>query len=129
MGLFALSRRQELVPVLCDRGRAGEVRLDQLDEPGVVRCDAVAVDEPLEIGEQEVMFGGECRDAAVEGAQAPSQLDRREPRQTQLAPSQVVVAVARVIDRVDDDARAERLDPLCDLVKPAKDRARQVAAE
>jgi hypothetical protein len=32
-GYVVLSRRQQLVPVLGDRGRAGAVRLDQLDEP------------------------------------------------------------------------------------------------
>jgi hypothetical protein len=63
VGLVTLSRCQELVAVLCDRGRAGEVRLDQLDKQGVVGCDAVPVEGPLEIGEQEVMFGGEFRDA------------------------------------------------------------------
>jgi hypothetical protein len=41
----------------------------------------------------------------------------------------VVVAVARVVDGGDDDTGAERLDPLCDLLKPAQDRAREVAAE
>jgi hypothetical protein len=46
-----LSRRQQLVPVLGDGGRTGEVRLDHLDEPRFVRCDAVPVEEPLEIGE------------------------------------------------------------------------------
>jgi hypothetical protein len=97
VGLVALSRCQELVPVLCDRDRAGNVRLDHLHDPGLVGCDAVPVEEPLEIGEQEAVFGGEFRDAAVKGIQAPSQLDRREPRKTELAPSQVVIAVARVI--------------------------------
>ena len=85
--------------MLCDRGRAGEVRLDHLDVPGVVRCDAVPVEEPLDVGEQEAMVGGEFRDAAVEGVEALSQLDHLEPRQTELAPSQLVIAVARVIDR------------------------------
>jgi hypothetical protein len=56
-------------------------------------------------------------------------LDRRQPRQTQLASTDIVVAVARVVDGVDDDAGAEWLDPLTDLVKPAQDRARENAAE
>src|SRR5439155_22724867 len=77
----------------------------------------------------EAMFGGEFCDAAVKGVQALTQLDHREPRQTELAPSHLVIAVARVIDGVDNDAGVERLDPLCDLVKPPKDRAGQVAAE
>src|SRR5439155_24070231 len=116
-------------PVLGDGGRAGEVRLDHVDEPGLGRGDAVSVEEPLEIGYQETMFTGQLRDAAVHGVQALSQGDRRQPRQAQLAPPHVVVAVARVVDGVEDDAGAERLDPLCDLVKPAQDRARALAAE
>jgi hypothetical protein len=47
----------------------------------------------------------------------------------ELAPSQFVIAVARVIDGVDDDARTERLDSLCDPAEPAKDRARQIAGQ
>jgi hypothetical protein len=38
--------------------------------------------------------------------------------------SYVVVAVAGVVDGVEDDAGRERLDPPCDLVKTAQDRAR-----
>jgi hypothetical protein len=58
--------------VFGDGGRAGEVGLDHLDEPGVVRCDAVSVEESLEIGEQEAVIAGELCDAAVDGVQAPS---------------------------------------------------------
>jgi hypothetical protein len=115
--------------VLRDRGRAGKVRLDHLHIPGVAGGDAVPVEEPLDIGEQEAMLGGELRDATVKGVETLSQLDHLVRRQTELAPSQLVVAVARVIDCVDDDPRTERLEPLCDLVKPAKDRVRRVAAE
>jgi hypothetical protein len=42
---------QQLVPVLGDRARSGEVGLDRLDEPWLVGCDAVAVEQPLEVGE------------------------------------------------------------------------------
>jgi hypothetical protein len=112
-----------------DRGRTGEVRLDHLNEPTLVRCDAMPVEEPLQIREQETMRLGQLRYPAVDRVQSPSQLDRRQPRQTELAPPQIVVAVARVVDRVDDDLVAERLDPLCDLVKPAQDRAWEVAEE
>src|SRR5262249_44201589 len=38
--------------------RAGEVRLDHLGIPGVVRSNAVPVEEALDIGEQDAMFGG-----------------------------------------------------------------------
>jgi hypothetical protein len=58
--------------MLGDGARTGEVRLDRLNEPGLVRGDAVPVEEPLEIGNQETMFPGQLRDAAVEGVQAPS---------------------------------------------------------
>jgi hypothetical protein len=44
-----------------------------------------------------------------------------------LAPSHVVVAVGWVVDGADDDTSTERLDPLRDLVKPAQDRARELA--
>jgi hypothetical protein len=37
--------------MLCDGGRAGEVRFDHLNEPGLARSDAVPMKEPLEIGE------------------------------------------------------------------------------
>jgi hypothetical protein len=73
MGVLVLFRRfQELVPVLCDRRCAGLVRLDHLDVPSVVRCDAVSVEEPLDVSEQEVMVGGEFRDPAVNGVEASS---------------------------------------------------------
>jgi hypothetical protein len=58
--------------VLGDRGRAGEVRLDHLDVPGLVRCEAVAVEELLEIGEEEAVLVAERRDAAVERVETPS---------------------------------------------------------
>ena len=58
--------------MLGDRGRAGEVGLDHLDEPRLVGCDAVPVEEPLEIGEQEAALAGQPRDAAVDCVQAPS---------------------------------------------------------
>src|SRR5439155_13317123 len=70
--LVVLSRGQELVPMLGDRGRAGEVGLDHLDEPRLVGCDAVPVEEPLEIGEQEAALAGQPRDAAINCVQAPS---------------------------------------------------------
>ena len=60
------SRRQQLVPVLGDRGRTGEIRLDHVHEPRLLRCDAVPVEEPFEIGEQEAMVARELRDAAVD---------------------------------------------------------------
>ena len=47
--LVLLLQFQQLVPVLSDGGSAGEVRLDHLDEPRLFRCDAVPVEEPLEI--------------------------------------------------------------------------------
>jgi hypothetical protein len=59
------------VPVLGGRGRAGAVRLDHLDIPGLVRGEAVAVEEPLEISEEEAVLIGELRDAGVE-CEAPS---------------------------------------------------------
>ena len=60
------------MPVLGDRGRSGEVRLDHLNEPRLVRCKAVPVAEPLEIGEQKAALEGELRDTAVECVQASS---------------------------------------------------------
>jgi hypothetical protein len=51
--------------VLGDGACSGEVGLDHLDEPWLIRCDAVAVEESLEIGEQEAMVGGELADAVV----------------------------------------------------------------
>ena len=72
LDLLVLLRHQQLVPLLGDGGRAGQVRLDHVDVPGLVRGDAVSVEEPLEIGNQETMFPGQLRDAAVEGVQAPS---------------------------------------------------------
>jgi len=53
--------------VLGDGGRAGEVRLDHLDEPRLARGDAVPVEESLEIGEEEAIFAGQLADAAVDG--------------------------------------------------------------
>jgi hypothetical protein len=41
------SATASLVQLLGDGGRAGQVRLDHLDEPGLVRDDAVPVEEPL----------------------------------------------------------------------------------
>jgi hypothetical protein len=72
--------------VLGDRGRAGEVRLDHLDEPGLVRGEAVSVEQTLEIGKEEAVLLRERLDAAVDRVQAPSQDDRRQPRQAELAP-------------------------------------------
>jgi hypothetical protein len=48
-------------------------------------------------------------------------------RQTEFVPSDRVVAVARVVDGVDDNTGAERLDRDGDLVKPAQDCAWEVA--
>ena len=48
--------RQELVPVVGDGGCAGEVRLDHLHEPRFVRRDAVPVEKPLKIREQEAVL-------------------------------------------------------------------------
>jgi hypothetical protein len=56
--------------VFRDGGRAGEVRLDHLNEPGLVRSDAVAVEEPLDIGNQETTLPGELREATVDGGYA-----------------------------------------------------------
>src|SRR5436305_1701364 len=50
LDLLVLLRHQQLVLLLGDGGRAGQVRLDHVDEPGLVRGDAVSVEEPLEIG-------------------------------------------------------------------------------
>jgi hypothetical protein len=44
---------------------AGEVRLDHLDEPALVRCDAVPVEQPLEVGEQEAAFTGQLHEISV----------------------------------------------------------------
>src|SRR5439155_872171 len=71
---------QELVPVLGDRGCAGKVRLDHLDEPGLVRGEAVPVKEPLQIGEQKPTLASQRDDAAVDPVEASSQRDRRQPR-------------------------------------------------
>src|SRR4029450_1861170 len=46
--------RQQVVPMLRDDGRPGEVRLDHLNEPGLVRGDAVPVGGPLGTGDQEM---------------------------------------------------------------------------
>jgi hypothetical protein len=59
------ARRQEFVPVLGGRARAGEVRLDHQYEPGLVRCDAVSVEQALEIREEEVVLVGQMLDAAI----------------------------------------------------------------
>jgi hypothetical protein len=117
--------------VLCDRAsaRAGEVRLDHLDVPAVVRREAVPVEEPLHVSEQEAVVGSEFLDARVNDVQALSQLGDGERRQTELAPPHLVIAVAWVVDGVDDDPRAERLEPRRDFVKPAEDRAGQLATE
>ncbi len=72
-------------------------------------------------------FGSEQPDATVERVQAPPQLQRRESGEAELAPSHLVVAVARVAHRVDDDPRAERLDPVGDLVEPPDDMPRGIA--
>jgi hypothetical protein len=48
------------------------VRLDHLNEPGLVRCDAVPVEEPLQIGEQKVPLAGSLPNAAIHGVQPPS---------------------------------------------------------
>jgi hypothetical protein len=48
-----------------DRRRAGEVRLDHLDVPGLVRCDPMSMEEPFEISEEEAVLVGELADAAV----------------------------------------------------------------
>src|SRR4029453_15011756 len=64
--------RQQVVPMLRDDGRPGEVRLDHLNEPGLVRGDAVPVEEPLEIGNQEIVLRGQLHDAGVDGVQAPA---------------------------------------------------------
>ena len=66
------------MPPLGDGGGAGEVRLNDLDEPGVVRGDAVPVEELLEIGEQKAALAGQLDDAAVDRVQPPSELDRRD---------------------------------------------------
>ena len=73
-----LSRGQQFVPVLGDGGGAGEVRLDDVDEPRFVGGDSVPVEEPLEIGEQKAVFAGQLDDAAVDRVQPPSELDRRD---------------------------------------------------
>jgi hypothetical protein len=44
------------------------------------------------------MLASELRDAAVDGIQTPAQLDGRQAREPQLAPSNVVVAVACATD-------------------------------
>jgi hypothetical protein len=44
---------------------AGEVRLDHLDEPALVRCEAVPVEQPLEVGEQEATCAGELHELSV----------------------------------------------------------------
>jgi hypothetical protein len=56
--------------VVGDRGRSSEVRLDHLDKPRLVRCKAVPVAEPLEIGEQKAALAGQLCDSAVECVQA-----------------------------------------------------------
>ncbi len=58
--------------MLGGRGRAGEVRPDHLDVPGLVRGEAVSVEEPFEVGEEEAVLVGEVRDAAVESVEAQS---------------------------------------------------------
>jgi hypothetical protein len=90
------------VPVLGDRGCSSEVRLDHVNEPRLVRGKTVPVAEPLEIGEQKAALAGQLRDTAVECVQASSQLDRRQPRETELAASDGVVAVARVVNGIDE---------------------------
>ena len=61
-----LSRRQQLIPVLSGGGRAGEVRLDHVDEPRLVRCDSMPVEEPLEIGEQKAALSCQLPNAAIQ---------------------------------------------------------------
>jgi hypothetical protein len=51
------------VPLPDEGGGAGEVRFDDVDEPGLVRGDAVPVEELLEIGEQKAAFAGQLDDA------------------------------------------------------------------
>jgi hypothetical protein len=58
--------------VLRDGSGTGEVRLDHVDEPRLVRSDAMPVEEPLEIGEQKAVFAGQLLDAAIDCVQAPS---------------------------------------------------------
>ena len=71
---------QEVVPMLRDRGRTSEVRLDHPDEPRLARREAVPVEKPLEIGEQEAVYACEPRDARVDGVQAPPEHERRQRR-------------------------------------------------
>jgi hypothetical protein len=79
--------------VVCDRGRAGEVWLDHVDKPRLVRCDAVAVEKPLEIREQKAVLACESDNAGVDGVQPSPKLKRgrRERpssrRPTSLSPS------------------------------------------
>ncbi len=60
------------MPVLGDGGRSSEVRLDHLNKPRLVECEAVPVEEPLEISKQKAALPGQLRDAAVKCVQAPS---------------------------------------------------------
>jgi hypothetical protein len=55
------------------------------------------------------MLACELADAAVDCVQAPPEFDRRQPRQTKLVSPHRVVAVARVVDRVEYGAAADRL--------------------
>ena len=111
--------------MLCESGRAGKVRLDHLDEPRLGRGDAVPVEECFEVCEQEATFLGQLGDAGIEGGQAPAQLDRLELGEAELA-TQRVVAVAWVVNRVEDDPRVKRLDPRRDLLQIAQDRVRRL---
>src|SRR5436309_13224614 len=79
-----LLRRQQFVPVFRDGARTGEVGLDHLDEPWLVRCDAMSAEEPLEIREHEGALARQFCNAAVDCVQSPSKLDRCQPRQPEL---------------------------------------------
>lgn len=52
--------------MLGDGGRTREVRLDHLDEPGLIGCEAVSVEEPLEVGGEEAMLASQLADAPAQ---------------------------------------------------------------
>jgi len=63
--------------MLRDGARAGEVSTRSPERTRARPTRRCAVEEPLQIGEQEAALAGEHADAAVDSVQAPLYLDRR----------------------------------------------------